>query len=272
MSAPAFSQKAMSPQESQAKDGRFLSDGLVRAFGWRAALMHGDPTSFDRWIWLRKHLRPGPVRTMDAGCGSGSFTLYAASVGNDAVGISHADPTKAERRARISGLQNAQFVQYDLRNLQDLIPKMAPFDQIFCFECLEHIRDDRAVVRNMAAMLKAGGKMMITAPYKYYKHLIGDSLSETEDGGHVRWGYTHEEMGDILEVAGLQVVVKDYVAGILSQQISNAQRVIARAPGMGGLGAWALTFPLRPIVSFDRLLTDKLRYPYLSIAMVATKP
>jgi SAM-dependent methyltransferase len=248
-----------------------MSDALVRAFGWRAALMHGDPTSFDRWNWLRKHLRTGGGRTLDAGCGSGTFTLYAASVGNEALGISHADQAKAERRARICGLPNARFMQHDLRKLDELVGKIGPFDQIMCFECLEHIRDDRSVVQNLAAMLKPGGRIMITVPYKYYRHLIGDVLSETEDGGHVRWGYTHDEMSEILDTGGLRTIEKDYVSGVLAQQISNAQRVIARAPGVGGLGAWALTFPLRPMVAFDRLLTGAIGYPYLSIGVVAEK-
>jgi SAM-dependent methyltransferase len=54
---------------------------LIKLFGWRAAILHGDPCAFARWIWLRKNLTPGHFRTLDAGCGSGAFTFYAAKIG-----------------------------------------------------------------------------------------------------------------------------------------------------------------------------------------------
>ncbi|MGH7934815.1 MAG: hypothetical protein ACREQN_16860, partial [Candidatus Binataceae bacterium] len=62
-------------------------NALVRLLGWRATVLHGDPMTLDRWRWLKRHLRAGRLRTLDAGCGSGAFTMYAAKIGNEAVGI-----------------------------------------------------------------------------------------------------------------------------------------------------------------------------------------
>ena len=75
-------------------------DPLVRALGWRAVLLYHDPVAFDRWLWIRRRLLPGPVRTLDAGCGNGAFAMYAASVAtglpvgrpNCQSGGSHAAP------------------------------------------------------------------------------------------------------------------------------------------------------------------------------------
>jgi hypothetical protein len=59
-----------------------MSDTLLKVFGWRALLIHGDPCVLDRWLWLRRHLHRGPLRTFDAGCGNGAFSIYAALAGN----------------------------------------------------------------------------------------------------------------------------------------------------------------------------------------------
>ena len=54
---------------------------MLRVLGWRSLLIHGDPCVLDRWLWLRPRLRKGPVRTLDAGCGNGAFSIYAARRG-----------------------------------------------------------------------------------------------------------------------------------------------------------------------------------------------
>ena len=33
---------------------------LIRLFGWKATIFHGDPSVADRWEWLRDHLEKGP--------------------------------------------------------------------------------------------------------------------------------------------------------------------------------------------------------------------
>src|SRR4051812_41985382 len=65
-----------------------MSDLLVRVLGWHATVLHGDPQTYARWTWFRKHLLSGPIRVLDAGCGSGAFTMAAARRGNDALGLS----------------------------------------------------------------------------------------------------------------------------------------------------------------------------------------
>jgi hypothetical protein len=51
-----------------------MKDTLVKLIGWKALMLQGDPTVVDRWRWLKQHVRPGPLRTLDAGCGTGAFT------------------------------------------------------------------------------------------------------------------------------------------------------------------------------------------------------
>lgn len=247
-----------------------MSDVLIRTFGWRAAMFHGDAAVFDRWRWLRRHITPGPVRTLDAGCGSGAFSLFAATQGNRVLGLSFdaANQQKAERRARAAGVQNAEFRTGDLRRLDEFAGELGEFDQILCLETIEHIWNDAKLVADLAALLRPGGRLLLTTPYKEYRPLLGDHVSPTEDGGHVRYGYSHDELRALFTAAGLDVVAEEFISGWMTQRLINVFRRVSRVNT--GLG-WAVTLPLRALQVVDRPVTAALSYPHLSIAAVGVK-
>ncbi|MGH7782093.1 MAG: class I SAM-dependent methyltransferase [Candidatus Binataceae bacterium] len=248
-----------------------MTDPLLKLFGWRALVMQGDPLVYDRFIWLRRHLKPGPLRTLDAGCGNGAFTMYAARIGNEAVGLSfdEANNRKAIARAAMLEIAGARFLPCDLRRLDMMRAELGQFDQMICLETIEHIMDDRKLARDLAAMLKPGGRLFVSTPYKNCPPLRGDKLSETEDGGHVRWGYTHAEMRALLADAGLATTAEEFASGVVMQRVTDLMRAASEtSPTLG----WAATFPLRGLRIADRPVTDALARPYLSIAVVAEKP
>src|SRR5215469_9813767 len=179
-------------------------DLLVRVLGWRGTLLHSDSAVTDRWRFVRTHLQPGSLRTLDAGCGSGGFTMYAAKIGNRALGLSFDEENnkKAIRRAALLRLDSVEFRNVDLRELDCLAEPLGKFDQVMCLECIEHIENDQKLVRDLAALLKPAGILILTAPYKHHKAYYGEAMSSTEDGGHVRWGYTHDELREMLTPAG----------------------------------------------------------------------
>jgi SAM-dependent methyltransferase len=248
-----------------------MSNALLTVVGWKATVLHGDPSVFDRWIWLRRHLLRGPIRTLDAGCGSGAFTMYAAKIGNESLGLSFDEFNNqvAAARAKLLGLSNASFAFADLRKLDKIATKLGKFDQIICSEVIEHILDDRTLVRDLASLLNPGGRLLLTTPYKYANKLFGDGdPSEIEDGGHVRSGYTHEELRHLFEGYGLTCVTEDFLSGFVSQLIVNILRVLS---AVDHRFAWAITLPLRALQVADRPLTRLIRYQFLSIAVVGVK-
>lgn len=247
-----------------------MSNLLLNCIGWKAALLHDDPCAYDRWVWLSKHLEKGSLKTLDAGCGTGAFSCYAATCHNNVVGLSfdEASNNYATAMAQKLQLSNAKFLTIDLRNLADHSELFDQFDQVICFETIEHILDDQSLVLNLSRLLKPGGKLFLTTPYKHYKHLIGDKLSEVEDGGHVRWGYTHQEMETIFNKANLNVVYKDYVSGVFSQQITNLLRLLGN---VNKRFAWTVTLPLRLLRPLDKFVTRLIKYPSLSIAVIGEK-
>lgn len=243
---------------------------VLRIFGIAIAVLFGDPAAFDRWWWLRHRLRKGDLRTLDAGCGSGALTLYAAKMRNDVIGVSFDERNNrvATERARLLGITRAKFVTGDLRKLDTFAPSLGAFDQIICFETIEHIKDDRKLLRDLASVLRPGGKLFLTAPYENCR-LPGDGISDVENGGHVRWGYTQESISELMRGAGLRPVELGYVTGIISQILIRWYRLLSRVVDFRI--AWALIFPFRFFIALDPFITKCLRHPHLSVAVVAAK-
>lgn len=249
-----------------------LRDTLVYLLGWPALVLQQDPPAWDRWRWLRKELQPGALRTLDAGSGSGGFSIYAAERGNVVLGLSYDEAAneRAKRRAAILGVRRVGFRRADLRQLEQIAPELGGFDQIICLEVIEHLLDDQKLLSDLAGLLRPTGRLLVTTPWSGHRPLVGEKLSEVEDGGHVRWGYTHERLASLLESAGLAVVAQEYLSGIVSQAITNVSR---RLEGpLGPQLAWVLTFPLRIALVLDRPLTRLFRYPWLAVAAVGVKP
>ena len=248
---------------------------MVRLIGYYATILHGDVAVFDRYRWLKKHLLAGPLRTLDAGCGSGAFTMYAAKRGNEAIGISFDERNNeiAEERAKLLGINGVRFVTGDLRKLDELSGKLGLFDQIICFETIEHVLGDEKLVKDLSNLLKPGGTVLLTAPYKhYYKHLLGDDktpLSTQEDGGHVRWGYTHEELEKIFNKAGITLVKKEYVSGIITALQMALSRFLRKKINFKVV--WLLVFPLRVLFLIDPLITWLIHCSHLTVAVTGVK-
>lgn len=249
-----------------------VRDLLVYLLGWPALVLQQDPPTWDRWRWLRRELRPGALRTLDAGSGSGAFAIYAAERGNVTLGLS-LDPVanaRAARRASMLGVRRVGFRNADLRQLDVLAPELGAFDQIICLETLEHVLDDAKLLADLSALLRPGGRLLLTTPCARHRPLVGEVLSEVEDGGHVRWGYTTAQLAALLAGAGLEVISEKYLSGIVSQRITDASRRLAGR--VGPQLAWSLTAPLRLLTCLDRPLTRMLGYPWLAIGMVGVKP
>lgn len=247
-----------------------MNNTLLKLLGWKAMVLHGDTLVVDRWKWLKPHLLPGPKRTLDAGCGNGCFTIYAAKIGNEVIGLNfdEAPNVGARYRANFLGIKRAQFQQGDLRQLDKMAASLGTFDQILCMECIEHILNDEKLVADLAALLKPGGRLLLSTPYKNHKPLRDEVVSGKEDGGHVRFGYTHDELRRMFEMAGLKVESEQFISGFIAQKLTGLARIFGLSRERIG---WAIVFPLRFLKIFDKPVTALLKYPHLSVAIVGLK-
>jgi SAM-dependent methyltransferase len=248
-----------------------MSNILVKSIGWKALLLQGDPSVTDRWRWLQKHIKQGPVRTLDAGCGQGHFAMYCSQAGNQTLGLAFNkdDIETAKNRADILSLTNLEFRAGDLRHLDKFSHELGDFDQILLLETLEHIFDDAKVMSDICSLLRPGGILLVTTPSADHYPLWGEKLSEVEDGGHVRWGYTQEELAKLFYSCGLEILNQDNISGVVSQKLASWEFGLRRH---NKLLSRAVTLPLRIFHFLDEPLTKLLGYPYLSVGIVGRKP
>jgi SAM-dependent methyltransferase len=244
-----------------------MKNKLLKILGWPVTLRFGDPLVMDRWRWLKPRLKHGGIRTFDAGCGNGCFSFAAAAAGNDVVGGSFDRESleKAQSRARLFGFDKVRFQQIDLRELPMHAERLGQFDQVICTECIEHVLNDERMVIDLAAILKPGGRLLLTTPHADHRALRHEKVTDKEDGGHVRWGYSEKRLREICGAAGLRVVDVDHTSGWISQKLTDLMRVKNEKL------AWMLTYPLRCAQLCDRPVNRWVRYPWFGIGIVAEK-
>jgi SAM-dependent methyltransferase len=99
-------------------------------------------------------------RILENGCGVGMYVEHLAPFGGELTGLEFDFERAAEARTRSTQILNAAC--------ETLPFPPAAFDLILSHEVLEHVRDDRAAVREMARTLKPGGRMVIFCPNRGY--------------------------------------------------------------------------------------------------------
>lgn len=250
---------------------------LVRVFGNNAALIHGDTLALDRWLWLRRRLfkTSNGERLIDIGCGTGAFSIGAALRGYKALGLSwdERNQSVARERALMCGAPEARFDVLDVRRLHERSDLIGDFDVAICFENVEHILDDRKLLRDIAKTLRPGGYLFLTTPYLRYSPMTKDDTGPfppIEDGRHVRRGYTRAMLEELCTDAGLILESQSFCSGIVSQKITALLRTCSRIHPVIG---WVVILPLRVVPPiFDRILTWLINRPYFSICIEAYKP
>lgn len=252
-----------------------FNSALIRMFGYRAAFIHGDPLMVDRWRYVCRYLprTRDRRRLFDVGCGSGAFTIGAAKRGYDAVGLSwdERNQSVALERARIAGVA-ATFPIGDTRALDRLQEHVEAYDYVLSLENIEHVIDDRKLIKDLARCLKPGGWLILTTPNKHYRAITPEDdgpFSTVEDGWHVRRGYTPAMLRELAAEAGLAVEAIESCSGFLSQKLTVPLRKFHKPRILG----WMMILPLRLLPPlFDGLIRRLTGYPDFSVTMVAYKP
>ncbi|QWE93847.1 MULTISPECIES: class I SAM-dependent methyltransferase [unclassified Cupriavidus] len=131
---------------------------------------------------------------MEIGCGTGYVLSGVAAryPGATLHGSEIFTAGLAVARARLPAIE---FMQMDARR----IPFVEEFDVMGAFDVLEHIEDDRAVLRQMFEALKPGGTVLLTVPQHAWL------WSPVDDRAcHVR-RYAARDLEDKLREAGFKV-------------------------------------------------------------------
>ena len=238
-------------------------------------LIHGDTMVLDRWLWLKGRLpfTLNKEKLIDLGCGSGAFSINAALRGYTVFGLSYdaENNLKATQRVKDYGASNCIFYTSNLNELDSFSSVKNwsnTFDICINFENIEHILDDKKLIKNIFNILKPGGRLLITSP----SYICSDPgpFSEVEDGGHVRRGYSSVEMRELFELTGFRLECQDSCSGFFSQKIT---RIFGRLSVINSHFAWMVVLPFRflPLV-FDPPIKFLFGYKDYSICFEAIKP
>jgi SAM-dependent methyltransferase len=146
-------------------------------------------------------------RLLDVGCASGWLLKHAAERGWNAQGVEIAPDAVAHARAQ--GLEVAQG---------DLIAARLPaahFDLVYMGDVLEHVPDCRAVVAEVARILKPGGWFYLRGPITTHSlarslalglfGALGRTIILREPPYHL-WEFTPRPLARLMEASGLAIV------------------------------------------------------------------
>jgi len=147
-----------------------------------------------------------PIALLDVGCGSGMALRYLLSSGRD-FSYCGIDRNATRLYGRFAS-GDYRFEDIDLE--EDW--HVGEFDVAWCSEVLEHLIDDAGLLSRIARSVRPDGRTIVTMPSLTFIDAIGEhvpeilEVSETQDGGHVRKGYTRESIDKLAKAAGYDVV------------------------------------------------------------------
>ncbi|HKX46530.1 MAG TPA: class I SAM-dependent methyltransferase [Planctomycetota bacterium] len=142
---------------------------------------------------LRHHLRgERPARVLDLGCGMGGFLAGLAALGGR-VFPSDVDVESLARCAERGFPRGVVSSGYALPYAD------ASFDLVCLFDAIEHIEDDARAMREVARVLRPGGRVMVTVPAYQFLYANNDRVARH----HRR--YTRRALARVLAGAGLEV-------------------------------------------------------------------
>ena len=188
-------------------------------------------------------------RILDAGCGPGVFTMELAKrhPEADVLGVD-LDPGAVARASVVSrraGLANCRFEVADVTRLEFA----EPFDLIVSVDNLEHVEEDVMAMRALRNALSPSGRLVVHVPGYYRRWIAFRRRVNFHVPGHVRPGYTTEDLAAKLSRAGLEVLDCHYTYGLLETFTNNVSYAITGAQRRNR-GLYAIVFPFLLALSY----------------------
>ena len=169
--------------------------------------------------------KSGPRDVLDAGSGNGYFSWLAYQSGARVVAMNFEHSQVEKAREFLIGHRRADpaRLQFEQCNLYNLPNETRTFDEIICYEVIEHLRHDDAVVKEFYRILRPGGFLHVCCPNRVHPRHQTEVLDLEEAGGHVRAGYTEEDYRRLLEPVGFRI---DKIVGIGPRSVYVADKVM----------------------------------------------
>lgn len=194
---------------------------------------------------------------LDLGCGSCVVTsrLLRQDISVVSVDASAEMIDMSRRHLEEAGLNHSQLHHLTVDQCTERFPE--GFEQIICLDVIEHIQDDRAALRDLFALLRPGGRLVLSVPA--IPQLYGP---KDERVGHYR-RYRRTELLEKMRGAGFTIervrswnlagaIILWFSLKILRRGVDESFRSSSRTPAQKSVNAvlrrWFLWVenPLRP--------------------------
>lgn len=156
----------------------------------------GDPRRHCRGQVLREaalaNMPPGAA-VLDVGCGVGDNLRYILHEGAFFFGLEYSERTAEIARKVLGGRATVH-----VGSAKAIPHESNSFDLVLCIEVIEHIDDDGAACREIARVLKPGGVVILSVPYRHWFPFYEKAM------GHFRH-YTRQDVEQLLEPLGLRI-------------------------------------------------------------------
>ena len=141
---------------------------------------------------IMKLLPQESVRILDLGCGNGTLAAALQARGHEVVAVDASADGVELARQRFPGIRFETASVYD-ENFAAIVG--GEFDFVISMEVIEHLYWPRKLIASGYAVLKPGGKMIVTTPYHgYFKNLAlalaggwDRHFTVDWDGGHIKF-------------------------------------------------------------------------------------
>lgn len=127
-------------------------------------------------------------RVLEIGCGRGGFSCWLSGqlgAPADIVAVDFSS-TAVEKGAAFAAERGIRGVTWEVGDIQRIAHPSASFDTVISCETIEHVPDPALAVRELARVLRPGGRLFLTTPnylgttglYRGYLRLTGRRFRE----------------------------------------------------------------------------------------------
>ncbi len=158
------------------------------------------------------------AKVLDAGCGSGIFSLIAAKHVQSVIGFDASVDMVALAKQKKSKL-NCDNVSFHKANLEDIgFLKKQKFDLIMCSSVLEYVEDYPSVFDSFIEHLALGGKIIFSMPngkslYRKMERFLFATMGKPKYIEHVRNMPSLKNVREQLSNRSVEVLESHYYAG-----------------------------------------------------------
>lgn len=170
---------------------------------WQVRLYNKSLMKKEKVSLIRRHVRQEGKRILDLGCAQGVVSWMIRQRGGEFL---HTDLDLANLQTARELLGNHLF---QIQENGPLPLRDRSFDLVFALDILEHVGEDRNLLREIHRILKPGGEVVISTPIDgpfFTLNLLKKRAGLTpEIYGHRRQGYPVSRLKDLLDRTGFQV-------------------------------------------------------------------